>query len=129
MHPPESRIVIVDDAPAVRESLGWLLEDEPGLTVSGAASTGAEAIDLVAKLEPTLVLLDIELPDTDGYAVTRKIKALSKPPLVVLLSVHGDAGSRQRGAEAGCDAYVEKGAGWTQLLSVLKKVIAENPRL
>jgi DNA-binding NarL/FixJ family response regulator len=129
MQSTQARIVIVDDAPAVRESLGWLLEDEPGLTVSGAASTGAEAIDLVAKLEPNLVILDIELPDTDGYAVTQQLKALANPPLVILLSVHGDAVSRQRGAEAGCDAYVEKGAGWIQLLSVLKKVIAENPRL
>jgi DNA-binding response OmpR family regulator len=86
-------------------------------------------MEQAGKLQPDLVILDIELPDTDGFAVTRQLKAMAHPPLVVLLSVHGDADSKQRGAEAGCDAYVEKGAGWTQLLSVLKKVIAENPRL
>lgn len=128
MHPPESRILIVDDSQSVRESLGWLIEDESGLAVAGSASTGSDAISQAMKLNPDLVILDIELPDTDGFAVTRELKGMADPPLVVLLSVHGDAMSRQRGAEAGCDAYVEKGAGWTQLLTVLKKVIAENHR-
>lgn len=128
MHPHESRILIVDDAPAVRESLGWLLEDEDGLTVVGDASTGLDAIKQATELEPDLVILDIELPDTDGFSVTRQLKALSKSPLVVLLSIHADAGSRQRGADAGGDAYVEKGAGWAELLSVVRNVIADNPR-
>ena len=125
MHPADSRILIVDDAPAVRESLGWLIEDEPGLTVAGDASTASEAIQETARLSPDLVLLDIELPDSDGFTVTRQIKALSNPPLVVLLSVHGDAESKQRGAEAGCDAYVEKGAGWPRLLTVLHEVLGK----
>lgn len=123
MHPPESRILIVDDALAVRESLSWLIDDEEGLTVVGSASTGSDAIRQVKELNPHLVILDIELPDTDGFTVTRQLKALPQPPQVVLLSVHGDAGSKQRGAEAGCDAYVEKGLGWTHLLRVLKEVL------
>jgi DNA-binding NarL/FixJ family response regulator len=129
MHPAESRILIVDDAPAVRESLGWLIEDEPGLTVVGNASAGSDAINETIQLRPDLVLLDIELPDTDGFAVTRSLKRLPEPPLVVLLSVHGDAESKKRGAEAGCDAYVEKGAGWHALLNVLKKVLADHNSL
>ena len=124
MHPAESRILIVDDAPAVRESLGWLIEDEPGLTVVGDASSASEAINETVRLSPDLILLDIELPDGDGFDVTRQIKAMSDPPLVVLLSVHGDAESKQRGQEAGCDAYVEKGAGWPRLLQTLHEVLA-----
>lgn len=128
MHPAESRILIVDDAPAVRESLGWLIEDEPGLTVVGAVPTAFDAINETVRLSPDLILLDIELPDGDGFAVTRQIKALPDPPLVVLLSVHDDDQSKQRGAEAGCDAYVEKGAGWPALLRVLKNVLKDHPR-
>ena len=126
MHPAESRILIVDDAPAVRESLGWLIEDEPGLTVVGNASNGSDAIKETIRLSPDLILLDIELPDDDGFNVTRQIKAMSAPPIVVLLSVHGDAESKQRGAEAGCDAYVEKGAGWPRLLQTLHEVLAKR---
>lgn len=117
------RILIVDDSQAVRESLGWLLRDESSLTVAGEASNGSEAIRLAVKLKPDVVILDIELPDTDGFSVTQQLKALPHPPLVVLLSIHSDAISRQRGAQAGCDAFVEKGTSWTNLLAVLQKVL------
>jgi len=120
------RILIVDDAPAVRESLGWLLEDEPGLTVVGDASNGSDAIKQAIRLIPDLVILDIELPDTDGFTVTRQLKALPNPPLVVLLSIHSDALYKQRGAEAGCDAYVEKGLGWPKLLGILRETLAKK---
>ena len=117
------RILIVDDSQAVRESLGWLLRDESSLIVAGEAASGSEAIRLTIKLEPDIVILDIELPDTDGFSVTGQLKALPHPPLVVLLSIHSDAISRQRGALAGCDAFVEKGTSWPKLLAVLRKVL------
>jgi DNA-binding NarL/FixJ family response regulator len=120
------RILIVDDSPSVRESLGWLLRDEPGLTVAGEAANGSDAIRQAVKLNPDVVILDIELPDTDGFNVTRQLKILTNPPLVILLSIHNDELSKQRGAEAGSDAFVEKGLGWPKLLGVLKKVLAEN---
>jgi len=117
------RILIVDDASAVRESLGWLLLDEPGLAVVGGAADGAEALRLALSLDPDLVILDIELPDMDGFSVTRQLKALPRPPRVVLLSIHSDDLSKQRGAQAGCDAFVEKGLGWPKLLAVLQEVL------
>lgn len=117
------RILIVDDSQAVRESLGWLLRDEPSLTVAGEAANGSEAIRLAIKLEPDIVILDIELPDTDGFAVTQQLKCLPHPPRVVLLSIHSDAISKQRGVLAGCDAFVEKGTSWPKLLAILQKVL------
>jgi two-component system invasion response regulator UvrY len=125
--PAPHRILIVDDAPAVRESLGWLLLDEPGLTVVGEAADGMEAIRQAVELNPDLVILDIELPGIDGFNVTRQLKALPRSPLVVLLSVHSDELSRQRGVEAGCDAFVEKGLGWPGLLAALKVVLGDRP--
>ena len=107
----------------MRESLGWLLLDEPGLAVVGDAANGSEALRQATNLDPDLVILDIELPDTDGFVVTRQLKALPRPPLVVLLSIHSDDHSRQRGAQAGCDAFVEKGMGWPGLLSVLQEIL------
>jgi DNA-binding NarL/FixJ family response regulator len=118
------RILIVDDAASVRESLTWLLLDEPGLIVVGEATGGADAIQQTLKYEPDLVILDIELPDIDGFRVTRQLKALPRPPLVLLLSIHSDELSRQRGIQAGCDAFVEKGIGWPGLLAVLQEVLA-----
>ena len=120
------RILIVDDSQAVRESLGWLLRDESSLTLAGEAANGADAMRQAVELNPDVVILDIELPDTDGFTVTRNLKALPKPPLVVLLSIHHDALSKRRGMEAGSDAFVEKGLGWPRLLAVLKKVLADS---
>ena len=117
------RILIVDDAASVRESLTWLLLDEPGLIVVGEAADGADAIQQTLKYDPDLVILDIELPDMDGFRVTRQLKALPRPPLVLLLSIHSDELSRQRGVQAGCDAFVEKGIGWPGLLTVLQEVL------
>ena len=116
------RILIVDDSQAVRESLGWLLRDESNLTVVGEAANGLDAIRLALKLKPDIVILDIELPDTDGFFVTQELKKMSEPPLVVLLSIHGDIISKQRGVLAGCDAFVEKGTSWPNLLAILQKL-------
>ncbi|MBK8618002.1 MAG: response regulator transcription factor [Anaerolineales bacterium] len=116
------RILIVDDSQAVRESLGWLLRDESNLTVVGEAANGSDAIRLALKLKPDVVILDIELPDTDGFFVTQELKKMSDPPLVVLLSIHSDVISKQRGVLAGCDAFVEKGTSWPNLLAILQKL-------
>lgn len=120
------RILIVDDAQSVRESLGWLIENEPGLTVVGSASNGLDALRLANDLTPDLVILDIELPDMDGFAVARGLKAMPNPPFVVLLSVYGDPASRQQGSEIGCDAFVEKSQGWPALLDSLQKTLTDG---
>jgi DNA-binding NarL/FixJ family response regulator len=129
MHPTNSardgvRILIVDDAPIVRESLRWLLEDEPDITVVGDAATGNEALAMAVNLKPDLILLDIELPDMDGFAVARQIKAQPDASLIILLSMHNDELYRKQGMDAGCDAYVGKEMGWNGLLMVLRKILA-----
>lgn len=109
-------VLIVDDIPVVREALRWLLEDESDLTVIGEAGAGLEAVQQVIRLEPEVVILDVELPDLDGFSVARQLKTLLKPPLVVFLTVHSDDWSRQRAIEAGGDGFAEKGRGWLTLV-------------
>lgn len=120
------RILIVDDAPSVREGLRWLLQEEADLAVAGEAASGSEAIRQTALTNPDAVILDIGLPDADGFAVSRKLKDLPNPPRVVLFSVREDDFAKLHGAESGCDAYVEKGAGWSALTEVLRKVLREQ---
>jgi DNA-binding NarL/FixJ family response regulator len=120
------RVLIVDDAPAVREALMWLLENESDLEVVGEAADGPQALQRANELEPDVVILDIELPHMDGYEVTRALKELPEPPLVILLSVHGDPLSRKRGAEAGSDGFIEKGADWPQLVAHVRQVLADR---
>lgn len=118
------RVLIVDDAPSVREALRWLFDSETDLEVVGEAADGHAALHSALELKPDLVILDIELPGVDGYAVTRSLKALPQPPIVVLLSVHGDPFSRQRGLEAGSDGFIEKGTDWPHLVAQIRQTLA-----
>ncbi len=119
------RILIVDDAPAVREAIRWLLEDEPDLTVVGEASNGLEALQRTAGLLPDVVILDVEMPLMDGFTVARSLKAAIDPPLVLFLSVHGDATARARGLAAGGDGFIEKGADWPTLIEQLRRLLGD----
>ena len=78
-------VLIVDDHPAFRESASALLEAE-GFAVVGEAADGDEAITAVKRLRPQVVLLDIQLPDLDGFTVAERLAAGPDPPTVVLIS-------------------------------------------
>jgi DNA-binding NarL/FixJ family response regulator len=78
-------VLIVDDHEDYRRSASALLEAE-GFTVVGEAADGAAAIEAVERLRPTVVLLDIQLPDVDGLRVADQLAATPDPPDVVLIS-------------------------------------------
>jgi DNA-binding NarL/FixJ family response regulator len=78
-------VVIVDDHPGFRASV-WTLLDAEGFEVVGEAADGAQAIEEVGRLQPDVVLLDVQLPDIDGFAVAERIAADANGPAVVLIS-------------------------------------------
>jgi DNA-binding NarL/FixJ family response regulator len=78
-------VLIVDDHEAFRESAAALLEAD-GFDVVGQAADGPQAVAEVERLQPDVVLLDIQLPELDGFAVAERMAALPDPPGVVLIS-------------------------------------------
>ena len=78
-------VLIVDDHPSFRASARTLLEAE-GYEIVGEAETGAEAMAAIMKLHPDLVLLDIQLPDVDGFEIAERLQELEDPPEVILTS-------------------------------------------
>jgi two-component system response regulator EvgA len=94
-------VLIVDDHAGFRRSARLLLEAE-GWEVVGEAASAAEALDAARALDPDLVLLDVHLPDGDGFEVASRLTAEPPPPVVVLVSSHDvrDLGElvRQSGA-------------------------------
>jgi DNA-binding NarL/FixJ family response regulator len=94
-------VLVVDDHEAFRESASALLEAE-GFSVVGQAANGRAAIAEAERLRPQVVLLDIQLPDLDGFAVAERLKAGPEPPRVVLISSREAAayGPRLTAAEA-----------------------------
>jgi DNA-binding NarL/FixJ family response regulator len=123
---PRSRILVVDDAPVVCEALRYVIEDTPDLEMVGEAGEGFEAVESAASLDPDVVILDIHLPDVDGYAVARELKSMPNPPLIVFLTVDGDPETQQRALEAGADAFVAKAQGWEVLLAKIRAALSTN---
>jgi DNA-binding NarL/FixJ family response regulator len=94
-------VVVVDDHEAFRESASALLDAE-GFAVVGEAADGAAALEAIERLRPDVVLLDIQLPGLDGFAVAELLAAAPDPPRVVLISSRDAAvyGSRLGAAPA-----------------------------
>jgi DNA-binding NarL/FixJ family response regulator len=124
-HPPYT-VFIVDDVPVVREALRWIIEDEADLTVVGEAGNGLDAVHQAAELFPQVVILDVDLPGLDGYAVAKQLKMMPQPPVIVFLTVHSDPQSRQRAFEAGGDAFAEKGHGWLTLIDQIHLALSSR---
>jgi len=115
------RVLIVDDHPMVREGVRSMLEPA-GVQIAGEAGTGEDALRMAAALEPDVVLLDLELPDLDGLAVLRRLKAFERPIAVLVVTMHDDPALVRRAVEGGAAGYVLKGVGRGELLSALEAV-------
>jgi two-component system KDP operon response regulator KdpE len=116
------KILVVDDAPEVVESvrLGFMVQWREVDVL--AAATGQEALDLVEREAPDLVLLDIGLPDMDGYQVLDDIRLFSDVP-VVMLTARDDTIDKVKGLELGADDYVTKPFNHLELLARVKAVL------
>ena len=84
------RVVIADDHHLVRKGVRALLESEGDIEVVGEASTGQEAIELVAANKPHVVVMDISMPRMDGTQAAEQILGMNIPVEVVILSMHSD---------------------------------------
>ena len=101
------RVLIVDDHASFRAAARAMLEAE-GFKVAGEAADGASAIVASTRLEPAVVLLDIQLPDLDGFAVAERLSRQQHPPQVVLVSSRSAAGYRRRLAAAPVRGFLSK---------------------
>ena len=119
----ESRILIASKDPTLREALGWLLTEEPGIQIVDEAITAIDVLTQAKALEPDVVILDVELPEADGFTVTRILKRLPYPPFIILLLVYSDPTARKRGQAAGADGFIEKGADWPDLLQQIRQML------
>lgn len=104
---PRSRVLIVDDHDGFRAVARALLERD-GFMVVAEAADGAGALVEAARVSPDLVLLDVHLPDVDGFEVSRWLSMLPSPPAVVLTSSRPIADLRNRVSESPAAGFVAK---------------------
>jgi DNA-binding NarL/FixJ family response regulator len=118
------RVLVVDDHPIVRQGLVSVLSDEADLEVVGEASSGREAVGLVSRLQPDVVLLDLEMPDVDGIEAIPQLLAV-RPELGVLVFTAYDTDERVLGAvRAGARGYLLKGASADEIARGIRTVRA-----
>ncbi len=83
------RVLIADDEPIARRTLRELLEEQPEIEVVGEADTGAETLEQIRRLDPELVLLDLQMPELDGFGVVRALRG-KRLPLVVYVTAYSE---------------------------------------
>ncbi len=118
------RILIVDDNLRVRHNLAAILElagESAGLhpEIAGLAADGCEAVVMARELKPDVILMDLEMPNMNGYEATRQIKSRQPGTRVVVLSVHAEPEDIKQAREAGADGFVIKGANYQTLLNAI----------
>src|SRR5713101_6089304 len=128
--PPEAkRIVIVDDHPLFRKGLEELINSENSFAVCGEAGNAAEAMDVIRKLNPDLVILDLSLPGANGIELIKNIRAeLAKLPILVL-SMHDESLYALRALRAGAEGYVMKHEAMANVVQAIHEVFNGRPYL
>jgi two-component system response regulator NreC len=115
-------ILVVEDHPVVRLGLQMLLEPEPDIEIIAEAGTATEAIQLVDKLQPDVVLMDLGLPDGSGINATAEIKKLHPEVAVIALTIHEDHEYVDKMLAVGASGYVSKRAAPEDLLTAIRVV-------
>jgi DNA-binding NarL/FixJ family response regulator len=105
--PVERTVLIVDDHPGFRSAARALLEAD-GFDVVGEAADGASGLAAAARLRPGLVLLDVQLPDLDGFEVARRLSKAGNPPAIVLVSSRDSSAYRRRLADSPARGFIAK---------------------
>jgi DNA-binding NarL/FixJ family response regulator len=113
-------IVLVDDQPAIRAGLRMRLSLEADMQIVGAAQDGNSALDVVARLKPDIVIMDLEMPVMDGLAATQSLKSLAPGTQVIILTIHDDETTRKRARDAGAARFVSKHADDVILLNAIR---------
>jgi DNA-binding NarL/FixJ family response regulator len=109
-NPDQVTVVVADDQSAVREGLVLLLGTLPGITVAGQAADGEAATELVAAVQPQVVLMDLNMPRCNGVEATRRIRASHPGTQVVVLTTYSDDDSIIGALQAGALGYLTKDA-------------------
>jgi pilus assembly protein CpaE len=120
------RVLIVDDIPETRDHLTKLLGFEKDIEVVGAAASGAEALEMAAKLRPDVVLMDINMPEMDGITTTELLAARVPTAAVVMMSVQGEADYLRRSMLAGAREFLVKPFSSDELTASLRQVHARE---
>ena len=123
------RVVLVDDQAMVRAGFRMILECEDDIDVVGEAADGRDAVDLVARARPDVVLMDVRMPHVDGIEATRRVRATADPPHVLVLTTFDLDDYVYAALRAGASGFLLKDAPAEQLVDAVRVIAAGDALL
>ncbi len=121
------RVLLVDDNEKFLKTLVRYVATFPEVEISGKAVSGEEAVKLCGKLNPDLVLMDINMKGLNGFDAARIIKSLEHPPKILLLSFNDLPEYRLKAVDAGADGYLSKAEISSGLLRRISSIFSVIP--
>jgi len=126
--PTKIRVLLADDHRTMRDGLAAFLEQQPGIEVAGMASDGQEAVDLAAKLQPQVVIMDVGMPRLDGIEATRRIRSAWPHVQVIGLTMHADDSFHEAMRTAGAMDCLVKSGPTEDLLDAIRTAMSSMDR-
>jgi two-component system response regulator NreC len=117
-------IVLADDHHVVRQGLRTLLETELSCSVVGEAADGQAAVELVERVQPMVLVVDMVLPGLNGLEIIRRVRQLAPQTRIVVLSMHGDEAYVREALRAGATAYVLKESNADEFVQAVEQAAA-----
>ncbi|MDG1728336.1 MAG: response regulator transcription factor [Algibacter sp.] len=115
-------VVLADDHVLVRDGIKALLEDQPGIVVIDEASNGKEALEVISRNKPHVLIVDIRMPEMNGIEVVGEVTKSHKDVKTLVLSMHDSEEYVVKAIQAGADGYLLKGASKEEFLKAVHKV-------
>ena len=120
----EIRILIADDHPIFRQGLRQLFASVAGMTVVSEAGDGRAALAEIEAHKPDVAVLDVNMPDLDGFAVARAVKEKHLPIGLIFLTMHNDEDLLNEALDLGVKGYVLKDSAVTELIGAVRAVLS-----
>ena len=114
------RVLVADDHLIIRQGLRMILETEPGFELVGEAGDGAQAVDLAARLQPDVILMDLRMPGMDGLTAIQVLHEKEPQLAVVILTTFNEDGLMLRGLRLGAKGYLLKDTDRATLFHTLR---------
>lgn len=123
------KVLIVDDVPTTRENIRKLMEFQPEIEAVGQAGSGEEALAMVKKVLPDIILMDINMPGMDGITATEKLSLEAPETSIIIMSVQGEQEYLRRAMMAGAKNYLTKPFTGDELIHAVKDAYSRDRKV
>lgn len=118
-----AKIMIVDDHPFLRRGLAEFIEDEAGMQVCGQASGITEAIRMIERINPDVLVVDLKLKDGSGFELIKQVKAMNRLVRMLVLSMYDETMYAERALRAGAMGYITKEEASDKVVDAIRQIL------